>query len=154
MRLAPILIGTGIIAIAAVMFFSQTDGPQPVAYAPAPAELLPPQVMGQLVPQVTTDATLPENGVQDWTFTATAGDTVTIRLLAANGMMALLPPDDIFPLAQASVGPATDEAQICVQFLAVAGTYTLQIQGDPTGPDTPFGPYSIRLEQPGLPCAQ
>ena len=146
MRLIPILVG--LIAILGVVFYLTKSGPEPVAYAPA-ATILEPEAMGPLAPETTTQATLPENGVQYWTFDASAGDTITVRLMAANGIIAILPPDDMFSLVQASVDPATDEAQICMQPLAVAGTYTLQVQGDPAGTDQTVGAYLIRIEQLG-----
>lgn len=146
MRLNPIYIAIVIVALAGILVFVTKGGPDPVAYAPAPAELLPPQAMGPLTPETTTQATLAENGTDQWTFDATAGDSVTVQLIATGGSLTILPPDDIFPLVQVSVDDAKDTAEICAQPLALAGTYTLQVEGV-----APPGEYALRIERLGPP---
>ena len=148
MRLIPILVG--LIAILGVVLFLARGGPAPVAYAPA-ATILEPEAMGPLAPETTTQATLPENGTQHWTFAATAGDAITVQLLASGGSLAILPPDDLFPLVQVTVDPATDRAEICAQALAVGGTYVLQVQSGASGSPDDFGSYTIRIDRLGPP---
>jgi hypothetical protein len=146
MRLNPIYIAIVIIAIAALVYFVTRSGPEPVAYAPPPAELLPPQAKGPLAPETTTRATLAENGTDQWTFDATAGDSITVQLIALSGSLTILPPDDIFPLVQVSVDDVKDTAEICAQPLALTGTYTLQVDGV-----APPGTYTVRIERLGPP---
>lgn len=149
----PILIATGLVIVsgAALFFYLSGEGPQPVTYAPAPAELAPPQTMGLLAPETTTRATLPAKAIHHWTFAATAGDSITLRLVAQNGSLAILPPDDAFALVEVSIDPATDEAEICDQVLPVTGTYTLQVQGSPAETGEASGSYGIRIERLGPP---
>lgn len=146
MRLNPIFITLVIIAVAGLVFFVTRGGPEPVAYTPAPAELLPPQAKGPLAPETTTRATLPENGTDQWTFDATAGDNITVQLMALGGSLTILPPGDIFPLVQVSVDEVKDTAEICAQTLALTGTYTLQVDGV-----APPGTYTVRIERLGRP---
>ena len=84
-------------------------------------------------------------------FDATSGDHVTVQLIAKGGVMSLLPPDDIFSLAEAKVDPATGVAQICFQPLVVSGAYTLQIQNDPAATESTCS-YLIRIEALGPPA--
>ena len=146
MRLNPIFIGLVIIAVAGFVFFVSRGGPEPVAYAPAPAALLPPQAKGPLAAETTTQATLAENGTDQWTFDATAGDSITVQLIALSGSLTIFPPDDIFPLVQVSVDDVKDAAEICAQPLALTGTYTLQVDGV-----APPGTYTVRIERLGPP---
>lgn len=148
MRLIPVLVG--LIAILGVVFYLTKSGPKPVAYAPA-AIIAEPEAMGPLAPETTTQATLPENGTQQWTFAATAGDAITVQLLATGGSLAILPPDDLFPLVQVNVDPATDRAEVCAQALAVGGTYVLQVQSGAAGSPDDFGPYEVRIDRLGPP---
>jgi hypothetical protein len=146
MRLTPVLIGVAVFGLAGLIFFVNRGGPEPVAYAPAPPALLPPEAMGPLAPETTTAGTLPENGVHQWTFDAAAGDSITVQLIAESGSLSILPPDAIFPLVQVNVDDIKDTAEICAQGLAVAGTYLLQVDGvvDP-------GLYTVRIDRLGPP---
>lgn len=146
MRLAPVFIGIGIIVAAGLGFSLTRTGPVPIPYAPVPAAVLPPTPMGPLAPETTTQATLVENGSDQWTFDATAGDTITVQLLASSGSLTILPPGDIFPLVQVSVDDVKDTAEVCAQPLALTGPYTLQVDGV-----APPGLYTLRIERLGPP---
>ena len=146
MRLNPVYMALVIIAVAGLVFFVTRGGPEPVAYTPAPAELLPPQAKGPLAPETTTQATLAENGTDHWAFDATAGDNITVQLIALGGSLTILSPGDIFPVVQVGVDDVKDIAEICAQTLALTGTYTLQVDGV-----APPGTYPVRIERLGPP---
>ena len=146
MRLNPIYIGLVIVAIAALVFLLPKGGPDPVTYASPPAEPLPPQAKGPLAPLTTTQANLPENGTDQWTFDATAGDSISVQLTALGGSLTILPPDDMFPLVQVAVDNAKNTAEICALPLALTGTYTLQVKGV-----APPGTYTLRIGRLGPP---
>jgi hypothetical protein len=146
MRIYPVLIGVAVIGLAGLFFFVNQGGPDPVTYAPAPPTLLPPEAMGPLAPETTTAGTLPENGVHQWTFDAAAGDSITVQLIATGGTLSILPPDEIFPLAQVSVDDTKDIGEICAQALAEPGTYILQVEGVAAP-----GTYEVRIDRLGPP---
>ncbi len=148
MRLNPVYMALVIIAIAGLVFLLTRGGREPVAYAPAPAELLPPKAMGPLAPETTQQATLAENGTDHWSFDANAGDSLAVQLIASSGSMSILPPGDIFPLVQGIVDDTKDMAEICAQTLALTGTYTLQVEGIAAP-----GTYTVRIERLGPPTS-
>ena len=148
MRPTPLIIGLCLIVAAGLWFVLANGGPTPVTYAPPPDAVLPAQPMGPLPPLTTTQATLLENASNDWTFDATAGDSITVQLIAPSGTLAILAPGEMFPLVQVSVDPANSTATICAQPLGQTGQYTLQV----AGVDAP-GFYSLRVDHLGPPTA-